>query len=189
MEVITTREAYEDAIKVPKSEDECDFDDGSVTLDNGWRARIEVITHTRNKQLFLYISNDRFGFIEARMSVNQWKILETEYSSIYVNSHKAYDCTYENVKALLSFILLKCAPKNFSDYPKIIQDEWIHLGFYFCHDLFELMKRTVDESEWVDWAPFWRNEYNRLKRIMESAGLKVPPLGGNSQGTKGKHKG
>jgi hypothetical protein len=189
MEIIDTAEAYNDAIKVIKSGVDFDLDDGSVTLENGWRARVEAVTHTRNKQLFLYISNDRFGFIEARMSVNQWKILEAEYSSIYVNSHKAYNCTYEKVKELLSFILLKCTPKNFSDYPKIVQDEWIRLGFSFGHDLFDLMKKTVDESEWVDWAPFWRNEYYRLARILESEGRKVPPLGGTSQGTKGKPKG
>ena len=186
MKIIDTLEAYNDAIKTIKSGVDFDFDDGRVSLDNGWKARVEVIAHTRNKQHFLYISNNRFGFLEAKMSVAQWKKIEAAYLSTYVKSHNTYDTTYKNVKALLSLLLIYCAPKNCSDYPKIIQDEWIHLGFSFGHDLFDLIQKTVNESEWVDWAPHWRNKYFRLLRSMEKDGRKVPELGEEGQDTDGQ---
>ena len=186
MKIIDTLEAYNDAIKNIKSEVDFDFDDGRVSLDNGWKARVEVIAHNRYKKHFLHISNNKFGFNEAKMSVNQWKKIEAEYSSMYIASRMAYACTYSNVKALLSFLLINCAPKNFSDYPKGVQDEWIRLGFSFGHELFDLMKKTVDESEWVDWAPYWRNQYYRLARLMEMEGRKVPELGEEGQDTNGQ---
>jgi len=186
VEIITTRKAYEDAIKSIKSGVDFDIDDGSVSLDHGWKAWVEVVAHTRKKTYFLCISNDRFGFNEAKMSVNQWKKTEAAYSAMYEKSHIAHACTYDNVKTLLSLLLINCTPKNFSDYPGIIQNSWIRLGFFFGHDLFDLMKKTVEESEWTDWAPFWRNEYYRLVRIMEKEGRKVPDLGGKGQASKGK---
>jgi len=189
MEIITTREAYEDAIKSIQSgsDFEFEFGDGSVFLDHGWKARVEVIANTRNRTHYLYIKNDRFGFPEAKMMVTQWKRIEAEYISTYMKSYKTYDCTYENVKACLSLLLISCNPKNFSDYPNIIQDEWIHLGFYFCRDLFNLVKTVVNESDWKDWGPYWKSKYYRLLRSMGEDEGKVPEdedqdIHGNRQG-------
>ena len=174
MEPISTSEAYNNAIKVVEHGSDLDFIDTRESFEHGWEARIEVVPNTRNKKYLLYIRNNRFGFQEAKMSVAQWKKIEKEYSSTYLNSYKTYDCTYDNVKACLSLLLLNCSPKNFSDYPAFVQDKWVHLGFNFCLDLFVLMQNVVEKSEWKDWAQYWKNEYNKLARWVATKGLEAP---------------
>jgi len=177
MVILTTLEAYNDAIKSIKAGSDIDFDPEQESIDHGWKVRVECIAKARKVKHYLYISNDRFGFNEAELSMTQWKRIEAMYLSTYVKNHKFHDHTHENVKTCLSLLLIYCTPKNVSDYPNSIQDKWIRLGYYFCHDLFYTVKNAVDESDWVDWVPFWRKEYYKLKRIIEMGGGKVLEAG------------
>lgn len=174
MEILTSIEAYKEAIKTVVVESEFDFDTDYEFYNHGRKARIEVIPKARYTKHYLYILNEKYGFLEAKMSINDWQKTEREYLGTYIKSHKAYEASYENVKNCLSLLLIRCEPKNFSDYPKIIQDEWIHLGFNFCTDLFSTVKSVVEESDWKDWGPYWRNRYYQLEQQLRREGRKVP---------------
>jgi hypothetical protein len=159
MQIITTLESYREAIKIEKPRSDFDFNEEEIYTDHGWKARFEAVPKTRNVKKHLFVSNERFGFFEAQMTFGNWMQTEINYRKTFKESVKEFEPTSKIIEKRLDLLLIYCKPKNFSDYPKPIQEKWIHLGVFFCQDLFNTMKIAFDELEWRDWGPHWRSKY------------------------------
>lgn len=135
------------------------------TPNSGWVVWVEVKAINKTRKFYLHIENTRFGIKPCVMTVNNWKKIEANFISTFIEREQGFNrspADRELVEAALKLLLIFAKPKNISDYSSRKIKPMVDLGMQFCFDLFQLAKDKVEHSEWVDWSMFWRSKYFAL---------------------------